>query len=799
MMFSNYIITALRSFKQQKQHFVLNVVGLSVGLAAAILVALFAQNELSYDSYQPDAENVYRIGQDYTKLGLGVFPVFNYIRGKQTLEYSQVEEVFALKMVELSRDTMVDVKYKNQGFKLDALYSATSNIENFVKMTTLSGDLKTAMSVPNSLALSESEAKRIFGHTDIIGETLSHKEGQYSVKAVFADLPDNTHFGFKSLVYAENDPAEIHLTASYVYLKLAANTDISALERTLTDKFFDGEHKGKMSLQLHPLLDLHFTGKSPFEMKTGGAKEVVMICVGLSVLLILIASFNFINMTVAQSTKRAKEVGVRKALGASKTQLVTQFLSESVLVSLLSMTIACVLVELLLPSFNNLVSRELAVDYGSLFSIVIISVAVSVGLLAGIYPAFFISSFSAKRVLSGDLQRGNTAIFVRKSLLTLQAALAIGLIIASVSLQQQLAHLQSLPLGYETAQRLVVSEVPVSNAFTKEPSAFISRVSRVDGVQDISVVDTQLTKSINNTLKATWPNGEASEGLTPVIGSHFDVVKGLGLKLLAGRDFSREYAGDWASRVDGVTKSGAIVTETIARQAGYKNVADIVGKTIKDTARNVEMRVVGVVSDIKVGNSKEVNSNIMFLCGFNFLAQKSEVILTLNSQNVPYVTEQISKILAQTANIFEPKINLLADNYKAELKGDQRISTVVLIFTALAVFLTCLGTFGLASFATVRRQKEVAVRKVLGATRISIVNIIAKEFLVLVAVSILIAYPLAYILIGDWLANFNDRIDQLFWVYGVAAMVVAIITWLTVATLAFKAASTRPSLILRYE
>ncbi|WP_440054550.1 FtsX-like permease family protein [Pseudoalteromonas sp. T1lg65] len=798
-MVGNYIVTALRSFKQQKQHFILNVLGLSVGLAAAILVALFAKNELSYDQQQPNAERVYRVAQDFSQLGLGVIPVFNYIAGTKALEYSQIEEVFAINMVEFTREAMVDVKVHGQGYKLNALFGATPNIENFIDVTTLSGDLKEAMSIPDSIALSRSEAIRLFGSTDIVGQTMQHQQGQYTVRAVFQDLPENSHFAFKNLTYVFQDPEKSHITSSYVYFRLAPGVDVSELEKTLTEKYFYGELKGKLSLQLHPLLDLHFTGKSPFEMKVGGAKQVVMICVGLSVLLILIAGFNFINMTVAQSTKRAKEVGVRKALGASKTQLVTQFLSESVMVSLLSMIIACVLVELLLPSFNHLIDRSLRVDYASMFSVVVISLAVVVGLLAGLYPAFFISSFSAKRVLSGDLQRGNTAIFVRKSLLTLQASLAIGLIVAAITLQQQLAYLQNLPLGYQTAQRLVLSEIPVKEVFTKEPTALINKIAAIDGVQHISIIDTQLTRSINNTLSVTWPNGEKAAGLTPVIGSSYEVVKSLGLTLLAGRDFSRDFAGDWATWSDGVTKVGVIVTESVAKQAGYTQVTEMIGKTIKDNNWNVEMRVVGVVADVKVGNSQEANTDIMFLLGYTQFNPTSEVVLTIEPSQLINIRQQVQDLLAQNANVFEPKMNLLSDSYKVMLRGDERISKVVLIFTGLAVFLTCLGTFGLASFATVRRQKEVAVRKVLGASRISIVNILAKEFLTLVVLSVAIAYPVTYWLVSDWLANFNDRITQASWVYGLAAIAVASITWLTVASLAFKAASTRPSLILRYE
>ncbi len=450
--------------------------------------------------------------------------------------------------------------------------------------------------------------------------------------------------------------------------------------------------KGKLAIELHPLRDLHLTAKSPFEMKSGGTEQVVVICAGLSILLILIAGFNFINMTVAQSAKRAKEVGVRKALGASKTQLVTQFLAESVLVSLLSMIIACVLVELFLPSFNQLVDRALFIDYMSMFSVVILGVAIAVGIGAGLYPALFISSFSAKRVLSGDLQRGNTAIFVRKSLLTFQAALSIALIIASVTLQQQLRHLQSLPLGYETEQRVVVSDIPASFIFSKEPTALVNRLTAIDGVEALNLIDTKLTVSINSSVSPTWPNGEQSEGITPTIGVGYNLVEGLGLTLLAGRDFSRTYAADWASQNGNSTNVGAIITETVAKQAGYSNYQDIIGQTILDKGLGLNMRVVGVVADVKVGNAQDANSNIIFLCGFS-QSTVGEIIMTVNTQNIGYVQEQVTDILAKNANLYEPNISLMSDNYKAVLRGDERVSLVVLIFTGSCGIPDMLGDF----------------------------------------------------------------------------------------------------------
>ncbi len=238
-MIANYLITALRSFTQQKQHFILNVVGLSVGLAAAILVASFARNELSYDSQQPDAEQIYRIGQDYTKLGLAVVPISNFARAKEMEQYSQIESVFALTKVDWTNQAETDVQHNGQGYKLTEVLGATPNIQDFINIDTLTGDLNNALSVPNGIALNESEALRIFGTINIEGETLDFKGGQYTVKAVFKDLPENTHFSFKSLVYVEHDLSNLDINSNYVYLKLAENTDVAALEQIFTDKYFD--------------------------------------------------------------------------------------------------------------------------------------------------------------------------------------------------------------------------------------------------------------------------------------------------------------------------------------------------------------------------------------------------------------------------------------------------------------------------------------------------------------------------------------------------------------------------------
>ncbi len=800
-MILSYLITALRAFKNQKQHFILNVLGLSVGLAAAILVALFAFYEASYDQQQPNADRVYRVYQYFPSLGMGA-PVVNKDVISLLQNMAEIEDVLSLEL----RPPGSEFVRNGVGYKLENVLAARSNIVDFINLDIIAGDLTKVLSTPNMIALSEQYATRIFGHTEVVGETLTQDNKRWQVGAVFANLPENTHFFFQALVKETQANTNYQNNNGYSYLRVAPNTPIDSLTKTIEQRYTDIVYKDSeydsTQLELHPLTSLHLTASSSYEMKMNGSLSTLSICIGLSVLLVLLAAFNFINMSIAQSAKRAKEVGVRKALGASKLQIVYQFLVESILITFVAALIACALVEVMLPTFNQLVDRHLSLVYGSAIGGAIATVTLCVGVLAGVYPALFMSAYSAKRVLSGDLQRGRTAIAVRKSLLVLQSALSVGLIIAALLLQQQLAHLQSLPIGFAKEAKLVVSDIDAENLFYKENSMLLDQINAINGVKQASVIDISLTGNYNAFRVFTSDNGQFSKQTIPFVGVGKNIVNTLELSLLAGRDFSKTMASDWYNEVsDTQATAAAILTESLVKQAGYATPEAAIGSVwYTDTGYGQQLtaRVVGVVKDIKVGSVKNSQPATIFICGYTS-SWMGRIVVNLEVAQLAHVKSQLATILANKLDIYDPKIEMMADNYQALYKNDERASRFVTIFSGLAVFLACVGTFGLASFSVLRRQKEVAVRKVLGASRLSIVNIIAKEFLVLVAVSIAIAYPVTYLLVGDWLANFNDRIEQAVWVYLVAAAAVAAITWVTVASLAFKAASTRPSLILRYE
>jgi len=798
----NYFVTALRTIKNDKQHFFLNVVGFSIGLAAAILMALFAQHELSYDKHQPDSERVYLAHTDYSSVGLQAISISGFKVAEKIKKHSQVESIFRLvNTQEIGQGLSNLVEMKGNYHRLNDFYMASTNILDFVNLTTIAGDIPQALSEPNQLVLSEREATRIFGNSQVIGQTLNHGEEHYTIGAIFEDLPETTHFKFDSLIHM---PTKLMQESNgYVYYKLFSNTDITSFTQQLIKEshiIFPWQVRQNVKVALVNMENLHLNGNDPAAMKNGGSSTVLQISIGLSVILIIIASINFINLTIAQSVRRAKEVGVRKALGATKIQLITQFLTESFVVVVFAGLIVFTLVEMALPAFNILMDKDLSFIYGSAFMWSSMTVILSVGLLSGLYPALFIASFSAKRVLSGDLIRGGTAIFIRKLTLCLQCALSIGLIIAAATLYQQIKLINNLEVGYEKSSRLVVKSLPSDVLYKQEHNSLFKAVRDLPGVEQVTALNTDLTDDMESNLQFTWPNGEVLSGMQPTISTGYYAVETLGLNLLAGRDFSPEFSGDWHYRnKDESHGFGVIVSRRMVELAGYGDIESVIGLSLIEPRRNIKAKVVGVIENVKIGSARQEVLPMSLNLGFFDLSVTSDLVIKSSNADMDKLSKQVQQLISEKLHLSDVSIRTLTDDYANAHKNEHRALAMVTLFSLLAIFLTCLGTFGLASFATLRRQKEVAIRKVLGASRLSIVNLLAKEFLLLVVISIVIAYPLSYWLIDNWLANFNERIDQTFWVYLVSAAFITMITWLTVASLAFKTASIRPSLILRNE
>lgn len=794
-MLASYLTTGARALLRQKLHFALNVLGLALGLAAALLVTAYVRRELSFDRHQPNIASTYRLSQLHVDAGeLTDAMVATSLTSLATQQIAQkqpqVKALFAL--FPLSRDGGLQVQIEDQKLRLFDVFAATTNIRDFVSLEVIGGDLDAGLKAPGNIALARSVALRLFGSVDAVGRTVNHQFGKWTVTAVFEDLPDNTHYTFKALTYA-NPNREAEQFWGYTYVQLDDGADIAAL----TDSIREGINARsfqRWQIALMPARDIH--------IRSDNNDKTVKVCIALALLLVGIAAFNFINMSTAQASRRAKEVGVRKALGAGRMQLVTQFLVESVLVAAVAAVIAAGIVKLTLPWFSDLVGAPIHASLLGMLGLDLLLITLVVGVVAGLYPAFFISSFSAKRVLSGDLQTGSTAITVRKVLLVAQAAFSVCLIVATIVVFRQIEHLSSLPVGYAKTQRLEVRGLDPNAIFDPGNTALVDALRRIDGVRSAAPFDRSLTEGSGSVLDIIYPNSPDAKNAAGFSATGYGFVDAVGLELVAGRDFSADHPSDWYRKDEqGNETASIVITESMARSAGYVSAQDALGKAFRlgiDGRTNpFTVTVVGVVKDVTVGSVKVQTYPIFFICGYSWAVQ-STLMLHVDAADTARLRGQVQAAVKQFLNVDNADIRMVEESYEAIYRYERRQAELVLVFSALAIFLTCVGLFGIAAFTTQQRNREVAIRKVLGASPVSLVNLLTREYLILVAASSLVAFPLAYWLTSDWLSNFNERISQSPLYYLIATVLIVVIAWLTIAVLAFRAASVRPAQALRY-
>lgn len=794
-MLESYIASGRRALARQKMHFALNLAGLAVGLAAALLVVLYVQFELSYDAFQPNLASSYRLAQvheDAGELKRSLIASYQAQLAVQRIaeKMPEVEALFSLSP--LARGSGAQVEIDGESFRIKDLYASTPNIGEFVALDVLAGSMEAALGAPERIALSRSQAVRLFGKVDPIGESIAHEAGKWTVAAVFEDLSANTHYTFTALTYANpnRDPDQVR---GHTYVRLAAHADVAQLAEKIKAEI-NAQSFQRWQIGLLPVRDIH--------LESDNHRKTVAICIALSLLLVGIASFNFINMSTAQAAQRAREIGVRKALGASRRQLVTQFLVESTLVAGVAAVIAVALVHLCLPRFTRLVDTRLHVDYAAL-ALDLLVITPVVGVLAGLYPALFVASFNAKRVLNGDFQRGASAVLVRKTLLAVQWIFSVCLIVGTLVVFGQIDHLRDLPVGYAKTQRLEVRGLKPERIFDEYNPGLIAELGRIPGVISAAPFDRSLTEGSGSVVDIIYPNAPETKNAAGFTATGFNFIETVGLELLAGRDFAAQFAGDWYREDEqGRAHASIVITQSMARAAGFMTPQDAVGRVFKlgidGRSTDFDVTVVGVVRDVKVGSVKEQQYPIFFICGYSW-APESTLVLHVDNANLPQVRGAVAGIVKKYLGVANADIRLVEENYEAIYQYERRQGELVLVFAGLAIFLTCVGLFGLAAFSTQRRYKEIAIRKTFGASRLGIVHLLSKEYLILVVPSLALAFPLAFYFTSDWLSNFNDRIEQSALTYLLAGALTAAIAWSTIALLALRAAGIKPCVTLRYD
>ncbi|MCP4726947.1 MAG: FtsX-like permease family protein, partial [bacterium] len=693
------------------------------------------------------------------------------------------------------------VRYEENSFNEQRFFFADSSVFNIFSYRFITGDPKTALKDPNSIVITEETAKKYFNEEDPIGKTLLFQGGaSFQVTGVLENVPPQTHlrfdflasFGSLNSIMGQNFNRNWYWNPCWTYVLVQDNIEPEQLEEILPDfvENYPQFIQDKITLHLQPLEDIHLHSNLDYEVTVNSDVTYIYIFLAIAVFVMVIACMNFMNLSTARSITRMKEIGMRKVLGAYRHQLIKQFLGESVLLSLLSMMIAVITVELLLPSFNNFTGKEMALDYMSNTFLIAAMTCITlfVGMVSGIYPALFLSGFKPVVVLKSTLRKGEKSALLRKGLVVLQFSISIILIAGTITAVMQLDYLQNTNLGFEKEEIILIPFPP--GTLARNFPALTERLKQNPDIQNVTAIEGK--PGIFTQTGTYSPEGytERAQLQIPRLIVDFDFIETFGMEMVAGRSFTREFAAD--------TITGLIINEAAAEFLGWSPEESI----NKIFQRGSQIRIVGVVKDFHYASLHNEIGPFLFdltssLGQFNFFMKY--VAVRFNTQNVgniiSYVESTWNEVIPNQPFEYLFMDEELDEQYAAEVK----LGILSKIFSSLAVFIACLGLYALASLTAQQKIREIGIRKVLGATVPNLLVLMSREFTNLVLISNLIGLPASYYFINKWLNNFAYRIDMgwdIFVVSGISAFLIALVT---VSYHSFRAATTNPSSTLQNE
>jgi len=810
---SNYFKIAFRSLLAHRLYSGINILGLAVGLASCIIMFLFVSYELSYDTQYSKSDRIARVQMNQiSSAGTDEWPRTG-AGWKELLEatYPEIKQAGRIYVYR----TQLDVEETSIS---EPISYVDSEIFNIFEFDFVAGSADTAFNDVHSVVLTESTARNLFGDKNAMGEIIAFFGAlDMKVTGIIKDLPENTHLANYSFAnikaaaeYVGNDSFLTNMTNMnfYTYLEFSDSKSIDTVDAKLPELI--EQHFGallkRVNVQLFARLvalkNIHLYSRMQGDLKPAGDINQVYLFSAIAILILVIACINFMNLSTARASQRAKEVGVRKAIGVNRSQIIVQFLSESIILSIISLIIAVALVELAVPIFSEFVNRNIIFDYISHPEItaVLILLAVFVGIIAGSYPAFYLSAFAPAKVLKGDVTRGKSGTRFRQVLVVFQFCIASVLIISTIIIYQQMAYAKNMKLGYDKSQVLIIDGTSFDNEGVSYTS-FDREMNAIPGVRWTSSARRMPSGRLTNNTSVRLPGQESSTMPYNAVDHNF--FKNFGIQLLAGRYFSGEVSEDslvYANDDNPETQANIILNQTAARKFGW-NEQQAIGKVIEfdgraDGSIKVVTRVIGIVKDYHFETAREELKPIVH---FVNQSQFSETAIKIDSVDVAGTITEVEKVWQKLFPGRNITYRFMDDSFTALYLDEERVSTVYSVFSILAIIIACLGLFGLAAYTTERRTKEIGVRKVLGASSASIVILLSKEFGRLVIVASVFAWPIAWLLMNDWLQNFAFRIDLPILVFIVGTLIALVVAWVTVAGQAAKAAISRPVNALRYE
>ena len=808
-MIKNYFKIAWRNLKRNKFISFINLFGLTVGLCCCLLITVYILNELSFDRYNKNAANIYRIERTF----------LNAETGALSLELGAVAPPFAPLLEndfkEIKKVTRIlpagtsAIKYGQNIFNQDNVFFADENLFDIFDFKVTKGNPAKSLNDPYSVMLVEETAKKYFGSDDPMNKVIRlNNQYDFKVTGIYKELPANSHWhpdvmiSFSTLkdsaIYGEqNLMTNWGNNSFYTYLLLPDNYDIKKLESqfpAFQNRHIPAAGKFKASdysiLSLRKLTNIHLYSHTDSELEINGDIKRVYIFSAIALFILLIACINYMNLSSARSVLRAKEIGVRKTAGASKRELISQFLCESVFIAWLAAVFAFVLTVVALPWLNQLSGQQLSLH--SLFQwktmIAILFLPFVVGFLSGIYPALYLSSFQPVKVLKGIIEKGGGNISFRKALVVFQFAISIILIIATVIVFQQLNYIQNKSLGFDREHVITFKN---NNGLDGSFQSFKTELLSNSNIKEVGRSSRIPTGRLLDSQGSMLNRGDSlapSKADIKYVVADENFIPAYGIKIVAGRNFSKDF---------GMDTSSFLINETAVKALELKSNEDAIGKQFQYGGQRGT--IVGVFNDF---NFESLHQRIIPLVLFESRtagANDYDNISIKASGNIPVALAQIEKTWKKFLPEIPYEYRFLDDRYASLYESENRQSSIFTIFSCIAIFIACLGLFGLSAFTITQRIKEIGVRKVLGASPGSIVKLISKDFLLLVVIAAVIAFPVAWYGMDHWLRDFAYRIQIGWWVFLLAGIIAVLIAFATISFQAVKAAMSNPVKSLRSE
>lgn len=810
-MFKNYFKVALRNLWKNKGFSAINIIGLAVGIAVCLLITLYVIDELGYDKFNAKADRIYRVDGDIQFGGnhfiLAVAP--DPMGPALKKDFPQVEQY-----VRFRGYGGFLVKKGTENVSESNVIYADSTLFDVFTLPMVDGDPKTALTAPHSIVITESTAKKYFNTaSNVAGKNfIINDTGNYKITGVIKDIPQQSHFRydfFVSLSSSDESRQNNWVSNNFnTYIVLKKGADPKALEKqfdAIVDKYVGPQVKAIMNLDIEafkksgnfdrymltPLTQIHLHSNKVAELGANSDIQYVYIFSAIAIFILLIACVNFMNLSTARSANRAKEVGVRKVLGSFKNDLIRQFLMESLLVSFIALLLALVIAWLLLPYFNQLSSKEISLSFISvpLLLPTLVAIALIVGLLAGSYPAFYLSSFNPAEVLKGKLSGGFKRSWLRNGLVVFQFWISIVLIVGTVVIYKQLQYIQNIDVGYNREQVLVVKNTDALRTETKAFEEEVKKLPDVQGATMTGFLPTSDWRSDSPLFPDATLNQKTAVSMQ-IWRVDVNYIPTLGMQMKAGRNFSTQFLTD---------STGIIVNEAAAKLLGFK---DPLNKQLyylndfnSDTKSVTAYHIVGVVKNFNFNSLRENVTPLALIYG----EQNGSIAFRINTKNAAAVISKIEAIYKKMAPGQPFSYSFMNEDFNRIYTAEQRIGNISVTFAILAIVIACLGLFGLVTYAAEQRIREIGIRKVLGASITNIVGMLSMDFLKLVLIASVIAFPFAWYGMNSWLQDFAYRISISWWIFVVAGIVALLIALITVSFQAIRAALMNPVKSLRTE